>query len=160
MPNQALEQLRRRERLLGRSFRLAQIVPDFEIGRDLILEPGPNGRDIAWVQSIDNLGQALTIALTTSLGSDVFNVDFGFDGLNAVAEETNAVIMRERIRIAIIRVLQKEPRVRRILDVKLDDGRLEAVTAGQSRTLEVTVSFEAVSGEPMTVNLGRVITNG
>ena len=41
------------------------------------------------VEAIDNLAQSLAVALTTALGSDVFNTDFGFDGLNALVEETD-----------------------------------------------------------------------
>ena len=101
-----------------------------------------------------------SIALTTRLGDDLFNTDYGFNGLNALAEETNLVLMRERLRIAVIQVLRKDPRVRRIVDVKLGDGRLDAPVAGNVRDLEVRVVFEAISGDQLTVNLGRVTSNG
>ena len=71
------------------------------------------------MDGVDNLAQALAIALTTPLGGDVFNIDFGFDGLNAMTEESPPVLVQERIRIAVISLLQKDPRVGRIVDVRL-----------------------------------------
>jgi hypothetical protein len=130
-----------------------------DVGRDLVLARGPTGVDLAQVQGIDNLIQVLAIALTTLRGSDLFNTDFGFDGLNAMAEEVNPVLVRERIRVGIIQLLRRDPRVRRIVDVKLGDGRLESVGAG-SRQLEVRVVFETVSGDQASVNLGGVTGNG
>src|SRR5262245_18819868 len=128
----AIEQERgaQRRRLLGFSCVLAPTQGDLDHGRDLVLAQSGAGttRDFAVVEGIDNLGQALTVALTTPLSGDVFNVDFGFDGLNAIAEETVPIMVQERIRIAVITLLQKDPRVRRIVDVQLQDGRLTSPT--------------------------------
>lgn len=147
-----------RQRLLGTGLACALIAPGLDLGRDLELVAGPNGRDLARVTGMDNLGQSLAIALTTRLGSDIFNTGFGFDGLNALAEETDPIIARERVRIAVIQVLRKDPRVRRIVDIKLEDGRLEPIRAG-SRELNVRVVFETVAGNQATVDLGRVVPN-
>src|SRR5687768_4441507 len=73
-----------------------------DLGRDLRLAAGPNGRDLARVRGLDNLAQSLAIALTTLLGSDLFNTEFGFDGLNALVEETSPLLTRERVRVAVI----------------------------------------------------------
>jgi hypothetical protein len=147
-----------RNRLLGRGLACPLTEPGLDVGRDLVLARGPSGVDLQQVRGIENLGQALAIALTTLRGSDLFNIDFGFDGLNAMAEEINPVLVRERIRVGIIQVLRRDPRVRRIVDVKLSDGRLESVGAG-TRQLEVRVAFETVSGDPVSVNLGGVMGN-
>ena len=138
-----------RTRLLGRSVKCEETMPGVDLGRDLVLVTGPDGRDLARVEGIDNLGQALSIAITTRLGDDLFNTQFGFDGLRALAEETDPVLVRERVRVAVIQVLRKDPRVRRILDVKLDDGQLDRPAAG-SRVLNVRVDFETVSGDQAT----------
>jgi hypothetical protein len=76
-----------RKNLLGWGLELAPIQSGVDLARDLVLAPrAPGGpRALATVEGIDNLGQALTVALTTPLTGDVFNVDFGFDGLNALA---------------------------------------------------------------------------
>lgn len=148
-----------RIKALGWAPACEEIMPGVDLGRDLRLEAGRGGLDLARVEGMEALGQALAIALTTRLGDDVFNMRFGFDGLNAMVEETNPILVRERIRIAVIQVLRKEPLVRRIVDVNLSgDGRLEAPPAG-IRELEVRVAFETVAGEQVSLILGKVTQN-
>lgn len=148
-----------RQRLLGWGLACPLIDPGLDLGRDIGLVVGPGGRDFARVSALDNLFQDLSVALTTLLGSDIFNTDFGFDGLNALVEESNPIMVRERVRVAIIQLLRKDPRIRRIVDVKLADGQLEAPTPG-SRELNVRVEFETVSGEQLSLNFGKVMLNG
>jgi phage baseplate assembly protein W len=148
-----------RERMLGWSPACELVAPRGELSRDLRLVSGPNGIDLARVSGMENLGQSLAIALTTRLGDDVFNVRFGFDGLNALVDEMSPILTRERIRVAVIQVLRKDPRVRRIVDVQLDDGRLTAPTGAGRRELDVRVSFETVASDQATIQMGRVITN-
>jgi hypothetical protein len=95
------------------------------------------------------------VALTTALGSDPFNIQFGFDGINAMTQESSALLQRERVRIALVTLLRKEPRVRRIVDIQLQDGRLTQPTAG-TRTLDVRVVFETVTGDQTALDLGEV----
>lgn len=163
--NLELEQQLRR-RILGWGLACDPIYPGLDLGRDLEMTVGENGRDFARVEAIDNLSQSLEIALTTLLGSDIFNTQFGFDGLNALVEETNPVLMRERVRISIIQVLRQDPRIRRIVDLKLLDARLDLpeTTANSNlsfeerlerwRTLDVRVVFETISGDEASINLG------
>lgn len=134
------------------------VVDSGDIGRDLALARGPRGLDLAVIDGIDNLGQALAIAITTALGSDTFNTRFGFDGINALAEEPNALLARERVRVAVIHVLRADPRVRDIVDVKLDDHRLDGLASG-TRTLEVRLVFETITGERVNLNLGGQAAN-
>jgi len=145
-----------RRRLLGVALACPPIAPGVDVGRDLELRSGAAGLDLSRVEQLDALTQSLEIALTTALGSDVFNTSFGFDGLLALADESSAVMTRERVRISVIDVLRRDPRVRGILDVKLDDGRLEPARAG-SRALDVRVAFETVSGDAATADLGTVM---
>ena len=65
---------------------------------------------------------------------------------------------QDRIRIAVITLLQKDPRVRRIVDVQLQDGRLTNPAA--VRALDIKVVFETVTGDTTTLELGKVVTNG
>src|SRR5262245_6001871 len=150
--------LRRRLLGFGLLFAPTQSAPD--LGRDLVLAPSGDGsvRDFALIEGIDNLAQVLTVALTTPLTGDVFNVDFGFDGLNALAEETSPIMAQERIRIAVITLLQKDPRVRRIVDVKLQDGRL--TNPSNVRGLAITVVFQTITGDTTSLDLGKVGLNG
>ena len=149
-----------RRRLLGFSLLCAPTQGALDHGRDLVLVPSGDGstRDFALVEGMDNLGQALAVALTTPLGGDVFNIDFGFDGVNAIAEETVPMMVQERIRIAVITLLQKDPRVRRIVDVQLQDGRL--TSPANVRALDIKVVFETITGDTATLDLGKVAANG
>jgi phage baseplate assembly protein W len=147
-----------RRRLLGWSAACEPVLPGVDHGRDLVLRGGDGTPlDLARVESIDCLGQSLSIALTTALGSDVFNTGFGFDGLNAMVEETEPVLVRERVRVSVVQVLLAEPRVRQILDVNLGDERLQPPS---DRTLEVAVSFETVSLDRTRIKLGSVTPIG
>lgn len=158
MINPAREQEILRRRLLSWGLECEQIFPGVDLGRDLKLTQGSDGLDFARVESLENLHQDLSIALTTLLGSDIFNTQFGFDGINAMAEETNPVMVRERIRIAIIKLLRKDPRIRRIVDIKLEDNRLDVPVSG-NRELNVKVAFETISGDRNSIDLGKVISN-
>ena len=147
-----------RERALGWGMACEEVMPGVDLGRDISLVEVPNGLDCARVSGLDNLAQSLKVALTTCLGSDIFNTDFGFDGLNALAEESNAILVRERVRISIIQLLRKDPRVRSIVDVKIGNERLDPGVT-RDRILDVRVVFEVVSGDQITVDLGGVTTN-
>lgn len=156
MADAELERELVRKRLLGWSLACDPVLPGVDIGRDLVLAGGDGEPlDLARVEGIECLGQSLTLALTTALGSDLFNTEFGFDGIAALAEETNAILARERVRVAVVKLLQKEPRVRRIIDVDLGDERLRPPPGG--RVLDVAVGFQTVSHDQVSVNLGRVV---
>ena len=169
MPSQEELQLLRRT-ALGWTIECQEVTPGL-LGRDVRLVQTPRGLDFARVEGIDTLIQSLSIALTTLLGDDLFNRTFGFDGLNALADEADPVMQRERVRIGIIKLLRADNRVRRIVDVNLSgDGRLEPPPAGLSpvnddpdlfsRVLDVRVVFETVTGEQAAVSLGKAVVNG
>ena len=149
-----------RNRLLGWGLAAAQTQPNIDIGRDIALADGPNGRDLARVVGMDALVQDLTIAFTTMLGGDVFNTAFGFDGLRALVEETNPILVRERVRISAIQLLRRDPRIRRVIDVNLGGGTLERVSTGANRELDIRVGFETVSGDQAAADLGRLALDG
>lgn len=148
-----------RRRALGWSVACTEIAPGEELSCDLELVDGAAGVDLRRVEAVDALDQALRLALTTGLGSDVFNTEFGFDGLRAVGDEPDPVLARERVRVSIIGVLQREPRVRRIVDVKLADDRLGQPVPG-SRVLDVRVAFETIAGDQALAELRAVSWNG
>jgi hypothetical protein len=156
------------QQLLGTGLACAPVQPGLDVGRDLQLFTGSGGVDLARVDGLDNLVQGLEVALTTALSSDVFNVDFGFDGINALTDPDPALLARERVRIAVIKTLTADPRVSSILDLKVLDGRLDPVSQSSVqpgsldgwRTLSVTVAFETISGDQAAINIGRLISGG
>ncbi|MFL6139702.1 MAG: hypothetical protein ACJ74O_18165 [Frankiaceae bacterium] len=142
----------RRRRLLGVGLR-ADPVSSADIARDVSLVPSAGGKDLATVSGIDNLVQCLAVGLTTLRGSDVLNQRFGFLGLTPLTEQTSPVLAREGVRSAVAEFLASDPRVRRIVDLQVDNP-MDPQTGGDRRTLDVRVGFEAVSGETATLATG------
>lgn len=145
-------------RALGWGLRCDPIFPGADLGRDIRLRSGPDGLDLDTVAGVDCLAQDLAVALTTLLGSDVLNTSFGFAGLAAMAEERVPVLVQERLRVAVVGVLARDPRVRRIVDVKFADQRLDAPLPG-SRELAVGVTFETVTDDQVAIDLGRLASS-
>jgi hypothetical protein len=148
----------RRRRLLGVGVR-ADLVSSGDLARDIAVVASPGGKDLALVVGIDNLNQCLAVGLTTLRGSDVFNQRFGFLGLTALTEQTSPVLAREGVRSAVAEFLASDPRVRRILDLQAGNPMAAPVGTGR-RTLDVRVSFEAVSGETATLTSGGLASGG
>ncbi|MEV0154966.1 hypothetical protein AB0H57_14635 [Micromonospora sp. NPDC050686] len=148
-----------RNRYLGWGLAFTETLPGIDIARDISFTTGPNGRTLDLVRGPDNVSQALAVALTTLRGANVFDAEFGFDGLNALAEDLEPVLIREQVRVAVITLLHRDPRIRRIVDVNLDDGRLGAgadPALRASRTLRVEVQFETITDDRLAVRLGEL----
>ena len=136
----------RRRRLLGVGLR-ADRVDLHDTARDMSLRTAPGGVDLDVVEGLDAFTQDLAVGLTTLRGSDPFNARFGFLGLSPLAEQSSPAIAREALRSAVAQVVAADPRVRRITD-------LSATTpAPGSRSLDITVSFECISGDSATVEV-------
>lgn len=148
-------------RYLGWGLAFEPTMAGVDLARDIVFDDGPNGRALALVEGTGNVAQSLAVALTTLRGSNVFDATFGFDGLNALAEQIEPNLIREQVRIGIITLLDRDPRVRKIVDVNLDDGRLGAGRADDaaaaalrsSRTLQVQVQFETITDDRLSVHL-------
>ncbi|HET9141626.1 hypothetical protein [Actinophytocola sp.] len=139
----------RRRALLGVGLR-ADLAGPADTARDLVLHRGPDGVDVAVVDGVAALGQDLAVGLTTLRGSDPFNLRFGFLGLNPMVQETSPVLAREGLRSAVVELVAADPRVRRVVDLSAPSPQDDRV----SRRLDVTVSFEAVTGDPVTLDVG------
>jgi phage baseplate assembly protein W len=129
----------------------APLVEPGDIGRDIVLMPRPgSGRlDLACVQGSVNLGQDLAIALTTGLGSDPFNAEFGFDGIAALIEEQAPALTRERMRASVAKTVMRDPRVRSVTTVEVDQ-------AGAARTLTLRVTVDTIASD--TASLVATLT--
>jgi phage baseplate assembly protein W len=138
----------RQRRLLGVGVR-ADLVSAQDLARDVVLARSATGVDLALVTGIDALDQDLQVALTTLRGSDPLNTRFGFLGLSALVEQSSPVLAREGLRSAVVDVVAGDARVRRIVDLTV----APAGGAG-SRVVDITVAFEAVSGDQVSLALG------
>jgi phage baseplate assembly protein W len=140
---------------------------DRALGWSLALKPfdpidgaaGGLDLDFSAVSGADALMQSLTLAFVTLKGSDVFNSGFGFSGLVAIAEESDPIIRRERVRMAAIAVLQAEPRIRRVITVRFADEAHDISTPvyqdrPPSRTVQIEAVFETIAGTRQTIALG------
>lgn len=142
----------RRRRLLGVGLRAGQ-VDAHDTARDLSLRRTPDGVDLDVVAGLDAFTQDLEMSLTTLRGSDPFNARFGFLGLGPLAQQTSPAIAREALRSGVAQVVAADPRVRRIT-------ALTAAAAPGSRSLEITVSFETISGDLATVAVSGLASGG
>lgn len=133
-------------RVLGKGLALVPTDPGEDIGLDIAFLGG--GLACAWGQ--DALLQDLRVALCTGLGTDPLNTGFGSDAFAALAEESDVVLQRERIRVAIIRVLRADPRIRRVVEVRIN-GEPRPFAAERSTDLAITAVFETVMRELATV---------
>ena len=82
---------------------------------DFVIAAGPGGfADLALIAGKDELAQGIQILVGTNLGSDIFNVAFGFDLINTLATPASLPQMQQLIRLCVVKALSQEPRIRQI----------------------------------------------
>jgi phage baseplate assembly protein W len=94
---------------LGRSLRLTD--------GDLSFDQG----DLAMIVGRDNLLQAMQIMIETPFGSDIFNVNYGFDLLSILSTPQAVGFIKSLIRLNIVKSVSQDNRVRQIKEVVFDD---------------------------------------
>lgn len=120
----------------------APLVSSDDLVRDLALaRRGSGALDLACVAGPANLGQDLAIALTTRLGADPLDPGFGFDGMTALVIETSAMMVRQRLRASVAKLIAQDPRVRSVNAVEVDDAASLA-----SRTFSLRVEVDTIVG--------------
>lgn len=107
--------------VLGRSLRLAN--------GDLAI----NDNDFAPIVDRDNFIQALQVMIETPMGSDVFNVSYGFDLLNSISAPQTVSLIKDLIRLNIVKSLSHDDRVREIKEIAFGD---------EPRFFEISPEFE------------------
>lgn len=154
-----------------------EIVPIYDGAAqygDVAFADGPNGRDLALTAGIDNLNQQITAALVTALGADPLNVNYGFAGFAAIANERDPILRREQLRFAVLGVLQSDPRIKQVLRVligneieRFHQGEVTATlpdqasstpdaAGGRYTTTRIEAQFAISSGEVISVAVGPV----
>ena len=153
-------------RLFGWGVASGPIDPSIFYSRDISLEAAASGtKDLALVDGFSSLEQDLMVALGTALGADPLNQGFGFEGLLVIAEETDPLIRRERLRGAIIALLRADHRVVDVTRVLIGD-EITAFRAGQTTAppptggygvLDVEVTFRIAGAATTTLTIGPLL---
>jgi hypothetical protein len=95
--------------IFGRSFRVQD--------GDLPLVDG----DFMIVVGRENFLQGVRIMIDTPFASDVFNIRYGFDLLACLSVPQPPAIVKELIRLNIVRSLSTDDRIRQIREIAFDD---------------------------------------
>jgi hypothetical protein len=138
--------------LFGSSFRL-------ENG-DLVLVPGQATGEPQLVSGLANLEQALTLRLLTPFGTDPVNAGYGLDARRAFTTGQTRRMVKELIRLEMVRTLASDPRVSEVAEVVFDDdpqflAQLQAAGARpsdhRSRLWQVLVTVETIQNVTTSV---------
>jgi hypothetical protein len=137
---------------LGRGLRLEPTDGGFGLTYDIALAPDGSGPEL--VEGLDSLVQDLRMTLMTGLGTDPFDQSFGFDGVPAMASEGDPLLLRQRLRVGVVRVLQADPRVARVNSVEIEEDSESRV----ERRLQMIASFQVEDGSEarLHVDVGAV----
>ncbi len=95
--------------VFGRSLQLAD--------GDLAMAAG----DFTAVSGPENLLQGVRVMIETPLGTDIFNVNYGFDLLNAISQPQPAAYIKDLIRLNLVKSISQDDRVREIKLIAFDD---------------------------------------
>ena len=98
--------------------------PPTTFGRGLLLEDGDFvlvAGDLAVVAGRANLLQALQVMIQTGFGTDVFNVNYGFDAQAVFTTAQSTRATKDLIRLHAVKSISQDNRVTLIKDVVFDD---------------------------------------
>jgi phage baseplate assembly protein W len=77
--------------------------------------------DLAIVVDRDNFMQGMQVMIDTPFGTDIFNVNYGFDFINILSQPNSIRLTKELIRLNIVKSLSQDNRVREIREIVFDD---------------------------------------
>jgi hypothetical protein len=86
---------------------------------DLFFEQG----DLVMTVGRDNFLQSLQVMIETPFATDIFNVNYGFDLLSMFESPHSVRLMKELIRLNIVKSVSRDDRIREIKEVVFDDDR-------------------------------------
>jgi len=96
---------------------------------DLLFDQG----DVALIAGRDNFLQAMQVMIETPFGTDIFNVNYGFDILSILQSAQPINPIKELIRLNIVKSVSQDTRVREIKEVVFDDeARFFEILPGQN----------------------------
>ncbi len=108
-----------------------------------------------------NLLQALNLRVLTPFSSDIFNTTYGLDVTEAFTQAQGLSMMKELLKMSLVRTLGTDPRVHDVLDVLFsDDPRYLAMhplvnpdASRQTRFWAVDVLIETADTQTATLAL-------
>jgi hypothetical protein len=77
--------------------------------------------DLAIISDRNNFMQAIQVMIETPFGTDIFNVNYGFDLLNSISQPRTFRLIQELIRLNIVKGLSIDNRIREITEIVFDD---------------------------------------
>jgi hypothetical protein len=84
---------------------------------DLVMQD----RSLVEISGQNNLLQALVLRILTPFGSDIFNTSYGLDIREAFTKPNSVPIVKELIKLNLVRTLGMDSRVRDIRDIIFED---------------------------------------
>jgi len=103
---------------------MADLSTPTVFGRSLLLGEGDlvldNG-DFLPVAGRENLFQGIQVMIHTPFASDIFNATYGFDLLNCLAAPQPPAVVRELIKLNVVKSLTTDSRILQIKEIVFDD---------------------------------------
>ena len=147
------------------------------LGRSLKLEAGdlvfdPDTADLAVVEDLQALRQALVLSIETQLGSDPINAGFGFDRVAVSAYANGIHARKEYVKLQVVRCVSADRRVSDVREVFFqDDPRFFELqpglgeqaqnqivaTARASRDYTLYVIVETIASNTLTLPVGGTL---
>jgi phage baseplate assembly protein W len=93
-------------------------------GRSLVLSDGDlllTAGDFQIIAGRDNFFQGMRNMINTPAGSDIFNVRYGFDLLSCLSAPQSPSVIKQLIKLNIVKSLSTDNRIRQIEDIAFDD---------------------------------------
>ncbi len=93
------------------------------LGRSLRLIDGdlPLNGDFTVVAGQENFLQGMRVMIDTPFASDIFNVTYGFDLIAALSSANPPAVIKEFIKLNLVKSITTDSRVRDITDIAFDD---------------------------------------
>jgi hypothetical protein len=146
------------------------LASEDQFGYSLLLDEGDivlkNGT-LKLIEGKSNLLQALSLRVLTPFGSDIFNISYGLDLTEAFTQPLGLNMVKEFLKLNLVRTLGTDPRVQEIRDVLFEDDpqylaqhpelSLEAIQdLRHKRFWQVDVVLDLIDGQTQTlaVNVG------
>jgi len=103
---------------------MADLTTPTVFGRSLLLGDGDlvlDSGDFLPVTGRENLFQGIQAMIHTPFASDIFNATYGFDLLNCLAAPQAPAVVRELIKLNIVKSLTTDSRIHQIKEIVFDD---------------------------------------